>query len=188
MNILRIWNSKSECHIAFTGRPIKEELPTFHYKAAYTYHEGQNFFNHPCPIVYLLRISNCKQQQHGYFRKGSRHGNCGYNRLNKSYIPCVDEDVICGMLHCSHLNEKLEFGMESVAILSHSFINSKGKIIACRSALVDLGLEDVDPGLAPEGARCGEDKLCVNRNGYVRILYFLSSFAVHKMKTVLIRW
>ena len=77
----------------------------------------------------------------------------------------MDEDVICGMLHCSHLNEKLEFGMESVAILSHSFINSKGKIIACRSALVDLGLEDVDPGLAPEGARCGEDKLCVNRNG-----------------------
>ena len=67
------------------------------------------------------------------------------------------------MLHCSHLNERLEFGMESVAILSHSFINSGGKIIPCRTALVDLGLEDVDPGLSPEGSRCAEDSLCVNR-------------------------
>jgi len=96
-------------------------------------------------------------------RKGSRHGNCGYNRLNQSYIPCVEPDVRCGMLHCQHLNERLEFGMESVAILSHSFINSGGKIIPCRTALVDLGIDDVDPGLAPEGARCGEDSLCVNQ-------------------------
>ena len=29
--------------------------------------------------------------------------------------------------------------------------------------MVDLGLNDVDPGLAPEGARCDEDSLCVNR-------------------------
>ena len=67
------------------------------------------------------------------------------------------------MLHCSHLNERLEFGMESVAILSHSFINSGGKIIPCRTALVDLGLDDVDPGLSPEGSRCADDSLCVNR-------------------------
>ena len=67
------------------------------------------------------------------------------------------------MLHCSHLNERLEFGMESVAILSHSFINSGGRIIPCRTALVDLGLNDVDPGLAPEGARCADGSLCVNR-------------------------
>jgi len=96
-------------------------------------------------------------------RKGSRHGNCGYNRLNQSYIPCVQDDVRCGMLHCQHLNERLEFGMESVAILSHSFINSGGRIIPCRTALVDLGIDDVDPGLAPEGARCGDDSLCVNQ-------------------------
>ena len=32
-----------------------------------------------------------------------------------------------------------------------------------RTALVDLGINDVDPGLAPEGARCGDDSLCVNR-------------------------
>ena len=80
-----------------------------------------------------------------------------------NWFQCLDEDVRCGMLHCSHLNERLEFGMESVAILSHSFINSGGRIIPCRTALVDLGINDVDPGLAPEGAKCDEGKLCVDR-------------------------
>lgn len=95
--------------------------------------------------------------------KGSRHGNCGYNRINESYIQCSEEDVRCGMLHCSHLNERLEFGMESAAILSHSFINSRGRIIPCRTALVDLGLNDIDPGMVPEGSKCGDGKLCVNQ-------------------------
>ncbi|XP_069695269.1 uncharacterized protein Meltrin [Periplaneta americana] len=95
--------------------------------------------------------------------KGTRHGNCGYNRLNQSYMKCNDENIYCGMLHCKHLNERLEFGMESVAILSHSFINSGGSIIPCRTAIIDLGLNQVDPGLAPDGAKCGEGKMCVNQ-------------------------
>jgi hypothetical protein len=57
------------------------------------------------------------------------------------------------------LNERLEFGMESVAVLSHSFFNVDGKIIPCRTANVDLGLQDVDPGLVPNGARCGHNKV-----------------------------
>ena len=32
--------------------------------------------------------------------------------------------------------------------------------ILLRTALVDLGLETEDPGLAPHGARCGEARLC----------------------------
>lgn len=64
------------------------------------------------------------------------------------------------MLHCRHLNERLEFGMESVSILSHSFINWKGAIIPCRTALVDLGINQIDPGLAPDGAKCGDGKVC----------------------------
>lgn len=95
--------------------------------------------------------------------KGSRHGNCGYNKLNQSYFKCKDEDIFCGMLHCKHLNERLEFGMESVAILSHSFINVKGSVVPCRTALVDLGINQIDPGLAPDGAKCGESKMCVNQ-------------------------
>jgi hypothetical protein len=63
------------------------------------------------------------------------------------------------MLHCKHLNERLEFGMESVSILSHSFLNLKGSIVACRTAIVDLGINQVDPGLAPDGAKCGDGKV-----------------------------
>ena len=68
-------------------------------------------------------------------------------------------NIHCGLLHCSHLNERLEFGMESVAVLSHSFFNVDGKIIPCRTANVDLGLQHVDPGLVPNGARCGHNKV-----------------------------
>lgn len=57
----------------------------------------------------------------------------------------------CGMLHCRHLNERLEFGMESVALLAHSFINYRGSIIPCRTAIIDLGLQTIDPGLTPDG-------------------------------------
>lgn len=63
------------------------------------------------------------------------------------------------MLHCRHLNERLEFGMETVAILSQSFINSKGTIIPCRNAIVDLGINQIDPGLAPDGASCGDGRV-----------------------------
>ncbi|XP_015909996.1 zinc metalloproteinase-disintegrin-like MTP8 [Parasteatoda tepidariorum] len=95
--------------------------------------------------------------------KGNVNGNCGYNRVNQTYKACRKEDILCGMLHCSHLNEKLEFGLESAAILARSFINVKGKVFTCRSAIVDLGLFNTDPGLAPNGAKCGDGKSCVNQ-------------------------
>ncbi|CAH0554467.1 unnamed protein product [Brassicogethes aeneus] len=96
-------------------------------------------------------------------KKGTGHGNCGYNPFNQSYTKCNDENVLCGMLHCKHLNERLEFGMEAVATLTHSFINKNGSIIPCRTAVVDLGVNQVDPGLAPDGAKCGEGKMCVKQ-------------------------
>lgn len=65
--------------------------------------------------------------------------------------------VQCGMLHCKHQNERLEFGMESVSILAHTFINKAGSIVPCRTAIVDLGLNEIDPGLAPDGAKCGDN-------------------------------
>ncbi|GFY75041.1 disintegrin and metalloproteinase domain-containing protein 12 [Trichonephila inaurata madagascariensis] len=95
--------------------------------------------------------------------KGNVNGNCGYNRTNQTYKACRKEDILCGMLHCTHLNEKLEFGMESAAILARSFINVRGKVYTCRSAIVDLGLFNTDPGLTPNGAKCGDGKACLNQ-------------------------
>jgi len=83
-----------------------------------------------------------------------------FSHLGADVFTTTDfRDVMCGMLHCKHLNERLEFGMESVAILSQTFLNTGGDIIACRNAIVDLGLNEVDPGLAPDGSKCGEGKV-----------------------------
>uniref|UniRef100_A0A7G3ACA6 Putative adam metalloprotease n=1 Tax=Lutzomyia longipalpis TaxID=7200 RepID=A0A7G3ACA6_LUTLO len=94
---------------------------------------------------------------------GTRHGNCGFERFSNQYINCDREDIYCGMLHCRHLNERLEFGMESVSVLSHSFMNHENRIVVCRTAIVDLGLQTMDPGLAPDGSKCGVDKMCVKQ-------------------------
>ncbi|XP_068217843.1 uncharacterized protein [Palaemon carinicauda] len=95
--------------------------------------------------------------------QGSHNGNCGYNWVNDTYYKCSDGDVKCGMLHCMHLNERLEFGMESVSKVSHSFLKGNKGVIPCRVALVDMGLDMVDPGLAPNGAKCGRGKMCVDQ-------------------------
>lgn len=95
--------------------------------------------------------------------QGNQNGNCGYNWVNDTYNKCSDRDIKCGMLHCMHLNERLEFGMESVSKVSHSFLKSSSGVIPCRVALVDMGLDMVDPGLAPDGAKCGKGKMCVNQ-------------------------
>ncbi|XP_059609961.1 disintegrin and metalloproteinase domain-containing protein 12 [Phlebotomus argentipes] len=94
---------------------------------------------------------------------GTRHGNCGFERFSNQYINCDREDIYCGMLHCRHLNERLEFGMESVSVLSHSFMNHENRIVVCRTAIVDLGLQSMDPGLAPDGSKCGDNKMCVKQ-------------------------
>lgn len=88
-----------------------------------------------------------------------RNGNCGYNRVTNIFSKCEDENIFCGMLHCNHLSERLEFGMKSVSILSNSFISKEGSILSCRTAIVDLGLDQVDPGLVPNGAKCGDGKV-----------------------------
>ncbi|OWR53512.1 putative ADAM metalloprotease [Danaus plexippus plexippus] len=94
--------------------------------------------------------------------KGDRKGNCGYHREDPPvYYKCSKEDSLCGLLQCRHLNERLEFGMESVSTLSAVFINNNGTIIPCRTAMVDMGTSDPDPGFVPDGAKCGDDKMCM---------------------------
>ncbi|XP_076164511.1 disintegrin and metalloproteinase domain-containing protein meltrin isoform X2 [Ptiloglossa arizonensis] len=130
---------------------------------AFCYQGSCRTHNDQCKLLWGPTGTSSDDQCYAMNNKGSKHGNCGYNRVESSYVKCTDEDLLCGMLHCKHLNERLEFGMESVAILSHSFINNGGKIIPCRSAIVDLGLNQVDPGLAPDGAKCAPGKMCVNQ-------------------------
>ncbi|XP_076233751.1 disintegrin and metalloproteinase domain-containing protein meltrin [Calliopsis andreniformis] len=130
---------------------------------AFCYQGSCRTHNDQCKLLWGPTGTSSDAQCYEMNNRGTKHGNCGYNRVESSYVKCTDENLLCGMLHCKHLNERLEFGMESVAILSHSFINNGGKIIPCRSAIVDLGLNQVDPGLAPDGAKCAPGKMCVNQ-------------------------
>uniref|UniRef100_A0A0C9RIY5 Adam12_0 protein n=1 Tax=Fopius arisanus TaxID=64838 RepID=A0A0C9RIY5_9HYME len=130
---------------------------------AFCYQGSCRTHNDQCKLLWGPSGSSSGAPCYEMNNKGSKHGNCGYNRLDSSYIKCDNENILCGMLHCQHLNERLEFGMESVAILTHSFLNHGVKMIACRTAIVDLGLNEVDPGLAPDGAKCAPGKMCVNQ-------------------------
>ncbi|XP_031787102.1 uncharacterized protein LOC100118678 [Nasonia vitripennis] len=130
---------------------------------AYCYQGSCRTHNDQCKLLWGPTGSSSDTLCYEMNNKGTKNGNCGYNRTGNNYIKCHEQNILCGMLHCKHLNERLEFGMESVATLSHSFINSEGNIIACRSAIVDLGLNQVDPGLAPDGAKCASGKMCVNQ-------------------------
>ncbi|XP_036675344.3 disintegrin and metalloproteinase domain-containing protein 12 [Drosophila suzukii] len=129
---------------------------------AYCFHGTCRSHSKQCRILWGPTGDN---SEHCYSKnmEGTRYGNCGYNRLNSTFLRCEEQHVKCGMLYCIHLNERLEFGMESAAVLSHSYISHERKIVACRTALVDLGLQTTDPGLTPNGAKCGEDKMCVDQ-------------------------
>lgn len=129
---------------------------------AYCYEGSCRSRTDQCRVLWGIS-GNSSDECYSKNENGSRHGNCGYDRLGNAYVKCKSEDIYCGMLHCRHTNEKLEFGMENVAVLSHSFLNHENRIVACRTAIVDLGLESTDPGLTPNGAKCGVDKMCVNQ-------------------------
>ncbi|KAI5714505.1 hypothetical protein M8J77_000812 [Diaphorina citri] len=130
---------------------------------AFCYEGSCRTHSDQCLLLWGPSASSSDKRCFDLNTSGNRRGNCGYYKPNMTYAKCEEEDVLCGMLHCQHLSEKLEYGIETVAILSHSFLNPGGFIIPCRSAIVDLGLNQVDPGLSPDGARCGDGKLCVNR-------------------------
>ncbi|XP_061194629.1 disintegrin and metalloproteinase domain-containing protein 12-like isoform X1 [Saccostrea echinata] len=95
---------------------------------------------------------------------GSETGNCGYNLKTNRFTRCdKDSDVMCGLLHCVHLNEKLMFWRETLAIATPaSFLQKGSKVYVCRSATLDVGLNMPDPGQVPDGAKCGHNKICYN--------------------------
>lgn len=112
---------------------------------AYCYNGSCKTRDDQCKLLWGLS-GKSSEQCYEKNLDGSRHGNCGYDRVANVYKNCSRDNIYCGMLQCRHLNEKLEFGMESVAVLSHSFISSNGSIVPCRTAVIDLGLETRDPG------------------------------------------
>jgi len=67
---------------------------------------------------------------------------------------------MCGMLHCNHRNEKLMFWKEALAYtLPEAWILANGTRQECKGVILDVGLDMSDPGMVPDGAKCGNGKV-----------------------------
>ena len=66
------------------------------------------------------------------------------------------------MLQCTHRAEKLAFWFEALALNNHPTSlrdTQQGITHTCHAIILDVGLNYRDPGLVPNGAACGDDKV-----------------------------
>lgn len=66
----------------------------------------------------------------------------------------IISDTLCGRLMCNDDNQSLkpDFQHElSIYSVNHN--------LRCRAVVVNVGMNDVDPGMTPNGAKCGENKV-----------------------------
>ncbi|CAF3430146.1 unnamed protein product, partial [Rotaria sp. Silwood1] len=85
---------------------------------------------------------------------GSMTGHCGYDSRLHKYIPCFDNDVKCGLLHC-------EGGMPYPRIASSNFmifnVNTREGSFECKT--ISSPIHSV---LVNDGSICGESNFCQN--------------------------
>lgn len=91
---------------------------------------------------------------------GNPYGNCGHDKLSNIYKKCNVEDIFCGLLHCSDFKGNLQIGMNHSTGFRDLIYTDKR--IRCRMTNIDLGLDIKDPGLTPDGAICGKNKMCLD--------------------------
>ncbi|XP_055617685.1 zinc metalloproteinase-disintegrin-like EoMP06 [Toxorhynchites rutilus septentrionalis] len=91
---------------------------------------------------------------------GTKYANCGYDHDTHIFRRCAEQDILCGLLFCHQLNDnQLEYGLK---VFTEEQIAStlKGRdVVHCHAAFIDLG-GDKQPALAPDGAPCGENRMC----------------------------
>ncbi|KAM4735971.1 disintegrin and metalloproteinase domain-containing protein 12 isoform 2-T2 [Anableps anableps] len=91
-------------------------------------------------------------------KQGSKYGNCG-QLTNGSYIPCANQDVLCGRIQCQGGTERPLLG--SIAqILTVRFNNSD---LVCRGTFFHLDDDVSDPATVAQGTACGPGKACLNQ-------------------------
>ncbi|XP_063629939.1 disintegrin and metalloproteinase domain-containing protein 33-like [Cydia splendana] len=94
----------------------------------------------------------------------AEYGNCGYDRVSQRFRSCSPQDVLCGKLQCTHLGEnKIHLGdIYTATWMSYFAQKGRDKMVPCHTVNF-VGLRDVDPGLVPDGAKCGPDKMCMQQ-------------------------
>ncbi|XP_053211470.1 zinc metalloproteinase-disintegrin-like cobrin [Panonychus citri] len=87
---------------------------------------------------------------------GKIGNDCGYDRKTQSFIPCACNDHLCGRLHCSaSQNDTFRFHAWNT---THIYTNDSTTL--CASSISNVYPKD--PGMVPNGAACGEDRVCFN--------------------------
>ena len=65
---------------------------------------------------------------------------------------------MCGQLHCTPA-VSLALYQSMVYLTIDSHITVGPRIYECDSAIIDVGTQYTDPGLAPDGAKCGDGRV-----------------------------
>ncbi len=84
------------------------------------------------------------------------------------------------MLMCEHRAERLAFWIEALSyLLPETWVTDQsGTRHHCKSAVLDVGLDMPDPGMVPDGAVCGDDKVSFHNRLNLSLSLSLSSLSL----------
>ena len=95
---------------------------------------------------------------------------------------------MCGMLHCVHRNEKLMFWKEALAYtMPEAFVKVNGtQRRQCKGAILDVGLDMPDPGMVPNGTKCGDRKVSWTLKKAANNLHFTNHNHLSSIESLLL--
>ncbi|XP_060697963.1 disintegrin and metalloproteinase domain-containing protein 12-like isoform X5 [Hemiscyllium ocellatum] len=105
----------------------------------------------PAPGICFERVNSA----------GDPYGNCGKDSTGL-FAKCDIRDAQCGKIQCQGGASRPVIGTNAVSIETNIPLQEGGKIL-CRGTHVYLGDDMPDPGLVLTGTKCGEGKICLNR-------------------------
>ncbi|XP_066953467.1 disintegrin and metalloproteinase domain-containing protein 19-like isoform X2 [Macrobrachium rosenbergii] len=89
-----------------------------------------------------------------------RHGNCGQDPVTKEYINCDDQALKCGTLYCNNNGYgKVEVGERTSYHVNQQWVESS----ICQYVEGYISHYPKHSWLSPDGASCGDRKMCVNQ-------------------------
>ncbi|XP_032137878.1 disintegrin and metalloproteinase domain-containing protein 12 [Sapajus apella] len=117
----------------------------------------------PAPGICFERVNSA----------GDPYGNCGKDSKS-SFVKCEMRDAKCGKIQCQGGASRPVIGTNAVSIETNIPQQEGGRIL-CRGTHVYLGDDMPDPGLVLAGTKCGDGKICLNRQ-----CQNISVFGVHE--------